>query len=292
MQITFDLIERYARGTATPEEQAFVNDWLENGDENELVSTAAEDEILHLEPRKNFRLSRFLYQSVAWIALVAAILVLHRSRNQASPGEEHWITRTNPAYHIRELVLPDGSSAVLAPGAEISLSDQFGKNNRKLVVNQGTVFLDVVSDSTNPLLVSIGQDIIEVPGTRIEVCADRKNVQATLLTGKILYRVRGKETILLNPGQQLNHDAESGLISVAPTDTLLVSSWRTGALIFNETPLPEVIRAIEKKFDIRLVSSSEELGKLHYSGSFLNELPGRIAEILFEATGIRFEIQE
>lgn len=292
MQITFDLIERYAMGTATPEERAFVNDWLENGEDNDLVSAELEEERIYIETKKKkSKFSRALYQSVAWIALVAAILLILRNRKELT-GEENWISRSNTETHIREFILPDGSVATLAPGAEISFSDRYGKTNRKIEIKKGTVYLDVIKDSSSPLTVKIAGDIIDAPGTRFEVCADNSNIVTTVLEGKIRYNIKGRETIALNPGQQLSRNAENGVLTIAPTDTMILSSWRTGALIFNKTPLRDVIRAIEKKHDIRLVPTNTDYNEVLYTGNFLNEIPSRIVEIIFEATGINFEIED
>ena len=78
--------------------------------------------------------------------------------------------------------------------------------------------------------------------------------------------------------EQLTYDKRSGKMNHHHVDALQTSQWTTGRLSFVNASVPEIMKAIERKYDVRIVIHSKYLDKEVFSGSISPKLT--VEEIL------------
>ncbi|WP_423130184.1 FecR family protein [Gaoshiqia sp. Z1-71] len=166
-----------------------------------------------------------------------------------------------------ELTLPDGSRVWLNSGTTFRFPQQFAENSREVSL-AGEAFFEVVKGKT-PFIVASGYGNIRVLGTSFNVRAyDNLDYQATLVEGKIQFITEEKEQ-LLTPGQQLSLTAGREL-TVEPVDPAKAISWKNGFISFENEPLSEVMKRLERHFGIQ-ISLDEPLAPIRFTGTIYNE---------------------
>lgn len=166
-----------------------------------------------------------------------------------------------------ELTLPDGSRVWLNSGSTFRFPQQFAGNSRQVCL-AGEAFFEVVKGKA-PFIVSSDYGDIRVLGTSFNVRAyDNLDFQATLVEGKIHFKTEDKEQ-LLTPGQQLSLTARQELI-VEAVDPAKAISWKNGFISFENEPLSEVMKRLERHFGIQ-ISLDEQLAPIRFTGTIYNE---------------------
>lgn len=175
---------------------------------------------------------------------------------------------------ISKVILPDSSVVWLNSKTSLRYDSRFSQTNRNLTLS-GQAFLDVKKNKDLPLIVSCGTLQVKVLGTRFDVCAypDENNVRVILESGKIeLSDTRNtKFKYYLNPGEMADFSSQSGNLSIVdfPEDSYL--AWKDGELIFKDTPMTDVIRRLERKYDIEVVVKNQEVYRSVFNAKFKNE---------------------
>ncbi|MCW0483112.1 FecR family protein [Gaoshiqia sediminis] len=190
----------------------------------------------------------------------------------SGPGSISGIETTTAEIRVpngekAELTLPDGSRVWLNSGTTFRFPQQFAGNSREVSLT-GEAFFEVVKGKA-PFIVSSDYGDIRVLGTSFNVRAyDNLDFQATLVEGKIQFNTEDKEQ-LLAPGQQLSLTARRELI-VEAVDTEKAISWKNGFISFENEPLSEVTKRLERHFGIQ-ISLDEQLAPIRFTGTIYNE---------------------
>lgn len=161
-------------------------------------------------------------------------------------------TITTPNGKQFVATLPDGTKVWLNAGSSIQYPTVFNAPERRVVVT-GEVYMEVASDKSKPFLVNIDQRAqVEVLGTTFNVNAyqNEPSITTTLIAGAVRVKSEGKVSEILAPGQQA---AIGKAIVVSHADMEGVTAWKNGSFYFNNTSITEVMRQIERWYDIEVV---------------------------------------
>ena len=71
-------------------------------------------------------------------------------------------------------------------------------------------------------------------------------------------------------------------------DTRLYTSWKDGTLIFRNTPLTEVIKKLNRWYNVNFEIRDKEIDEFVYSVSFKNDSLATVMNILTQMTPIKF----
>jgi transmembrane sensor len=181
-------------------------------------------------------------------------------------------------------VLDDGSSIELNARSRIEV--RYSDYRRDVVLVEGQALFNVTKDLQRPFIVHAGDRQVLAIGTRFDIRLDSKSVQVTLLEGKVRVAEnaamwkRGKE-IELTPGEQLmsNLRAASSQPAMARSagvaadvvrdiDVAKVTGWREGRIYFDDLPLEEAVREMNRHSTVHIHISSPELADLRINGMF------------------------
>ncbi len=186
-----------------------------------------------------------------------------------------------------EITLADGTRVWLNSGSQFSYPAEFTKGLREVYLS-GEAFFDVAKDQSSPFQVITNEIKVTVKGTRFNVIsyANDPTVQTVLLSGKI---EAGKKklfsgAVTLEPGERIIYDKQNEDISKDKVDVNLYSSWIDGYLIFEEEPLVEIFKKLERYYNIRILTEKLS-GRITFSGKLdlADDLEKVLKNIAFSA---------
>lgn len=160
-------------------------------------------------------------------------------------------TMTTPKGRQFQLVLPDGSKVWLNAASSITYPTAFTGKER-LVNVTGEAYFEVTGNAKQPFKVKVNNNTqIEVLGTSFNLKAYRDDsiINTTLLEGAV--RVSTPNQLqMLKPGQQTQVKPDGKITLVKNADIDKAMAWKNGIFNFENAPLEEVMRQLERWYDI------------------------------------------
>lgn len=141
----------------------------------------------------------------------------------------------------RSLVLKDGSHIQL--NVRSALSTRIDDKLREIHLDDGEALFEVAKDPSRVFRVRTPQAIIEARGTQFNVRVKNGETTVALLEGSVaVHRADDAAPVMLTPGQALTLSSASQA-PPAPRETNLdtVTAWTKRRLVFEDTPLTEVV---------------------------------------------------
>jgi len=182
--------------------------------------------------------------------------------------------------------LADGSHIVLNSNSELKFPEKFGSHNRE-VYFWGEAFFEIASDPTRPFVIETGEARVQVVGTSFNLRAIPNTgiTEVVVNSGTVLfYYVDKNDQILgqitLQKGEKGTYTHATGKLTKSINDDLNFISWKTGTLVFSETPLDRVMEDIGKKYDVSFRISDPQLSKLKLTATFDNDSLEAVLEVV------------
>ncbi|MCE5331956.1 MAG: FecR domain-containing protein [Bacteroidales bacterium] len=148
-------------------------------------------------------------------------------------------------------VFQDGSEAYLNADTKIRYPKQFGLFNRKIYL-EGEAFFKIATNKKRPFIVNVNNSNIEVTGTSFNVKAYKHDelMEIVLEEGKITFNTPQQSYSLL-PGQLALYDKKNGLCTIKTmVNSSEASMWKDNYFVFRDTPLAEVLKIVNRRFDV------------------------------------------
>ncbi len=271
-------------------------DWTaeKKGDVPDLSGTLYR---IHYEINKQEKKHPFTRKIVSYMTRVAAVLLIPvaiayviqlRKDDNASSAVQ---TISTPLASKTSFLLPDGSSVWLNAGSAISFSNGLSGGER-VVTLKGEAYFDVKKDS-RPFVVKTSLCSVNVLGTAFNVMAyDHEAVAVTLERGRISLETKSNHHETLVPGQQALVDTVNQLVSLRQVDTSLFSSWIRNQLIFKNEPLGNVVRRLERWYNINIVVTDKSLLKIPMTASIEFESIREVMELMKLTLPVNYEYKK
>ncbi|MBV5315416.1 MAG: DUF4974 domain-containing protein [Prolixibacteraceae bacterium] len=286
------LIARYLNGICLPEEQQELKLWIEESPENrnEYLSIKdiwdssrsqadrAEGQLVifyknQLEKTKKARILWVRYSSaVAAIFAIGLVISLLIPQEKSSRHQNMQVFSV-PLGSRSKVLLADGTLVNLNSGSELKYSSDFSDNNR-VVSLSGEAFFQVKSDSLYPFVVKTANFDVKVSGTKFNVCTYDENSYSstTLAEGKIELKIEGSnQNFVIKPGEKFELDRKTRKYSLESADIESEIAWKDGEFIFRNIPFPELVKRLERWYDVKLNYSDKGLQSYAYTGRFKNQ---------------------
>jgi ferric-dicitrate binding protein FerR (iron transport regulator) len=212
---------------------------------------------------------------------------------EGKEGEAVFNTMSTPRGRQYQLSLPDGSGVWLNAGSSIRFPTVF-KDNRREVSITGEVYFEVIKNASSPFLVNMENGTkIEVLGTRFNVNAynNENSINTTLLDGSVrIITSADKAGVELKPGQQaqVERNTNGNVHVLTNIDTEKVTAWKNGSFNFEGSTLEEVLRQIERWYDIKVVYNSSNPGFKFRGGMYRNVNFSDVLQVL-KGMGVKYE---
>lgn len=170
-----------------------------------------------------------------------------------------------------KIVLPDGTKVEINSATVMRYAvEKHGR--REVIIKSGEAYFDVAKDYDHPFHISVNNMHIEVLGTTFNINAYGPQISTSLFSGSIRLTGTGlKKAYMLKPGEKSIYETTSHQLSIGQNNKDEDLGWKNGYLIFNSTPLCEVITKIERWYGVRIKLENSQYADDKLTGSFHNE---------------------
>ena len=218
-----------------------------------------------------------------WHKIAACILLA----GILAGGAVWWLTPRTSIYEsgageLRTVTLPDGSTVQINARSRIEAT--FTAKERAVELVTGEALFTVAKDATRPFGVRSDPAGIRAVGTQFDVYKKGRGTVVTVVQGTVSVRNAGHE-VLVSEGEQTTAGARTPL-KAHSTNVPAAIAWTEGQLVFDSTPLRDVVAEFNRVGLRRLVLEDSSLLDLHISGSF----PARDASSLIAFLRARFGV--
>lgn len=307
----------YIRGEITSEVETIeILDWIESSPENQNTYTQLKNlwVVTGLDHPDQISIPAFYfpkakqnlfqnslfgsllkYAAVFILAFVMGSLSLYFiNRNVNNELYSLYNTIDVPYGERSQITLYDGTKVWLNSGTKFKYPVAFSRNTRDIYI-EGEAYFDVAKDAKHPFVVNAGQLKVEVLGTRFNVYAypEDNEFSATLEEGAInaMNSANGK-SIKLNTGEQVILNRESNGFKHLRVDTKLYTSWKENLLKFEDAPFDEVIKKMERWYDVKITVDSSINAKERYTMTIKTESLREMLQVVSKTTKMNYEIKE
>lgn len=279
-------------------------------------SQAARAQIMHVvEPkRKRLRILNAVASAAAIFVVGAFLWVLHdnnRLNNQVASltaqnqkliaipeleqGEAVLNYKVNPGVKGK-ITLPDGSEVILNSASTLRTPARF-ENGKRVVELEGEGYFKVESNPDWPMYVRTSRGVtVKVTGTEFNLStySDDAALKLTLVRGKVSLLdekaetevvVREKEEVVVGARTQLEKPTRK------TADMKLNTSWKDGYLVFDNTPIREVIKKMERWYGIDITVADSKVMNNNFTASFRSESLQQVLTLLDITCGIKSKIK-
>ena len=182
---------------------------------------------------------------------------------------------STPNQVINEYTLPDGSVVALNSHSKLIFPKQFKGETREVTI-EGEAFFDVTPNPEKPFIINAGNAQVKVVGTSFNVSAypESETVEVVVKTGKVQViskfsdELSTEKQVYLTPGEKgiLSNNSRNPEKSENSDPNYL--AWKTHDFIFDEIPLNEVFKCLEKTYHVKIEVLEPELNNLKLNAQF------------------------
>ncbi len=185
-----------------------------------------------------------------------------------------------------ERQLEDGSALVLNTRTDVTVD--YDRRERRVVLGQGEALFEVTRNPERPFVVIAGGQRIQVLGTIFSVLVEGDRVEVLVEEGLVQVLGDEGEPLFLSPKQHaVIADGRRSVEPLLEAELAREMSWRSGSLVFAETPLEEVVAEVSRYTDTRITIAEDALADITIDGYF----PVGEVDALFEALELGFGIE-
>jgi len=185
---------------------------------------------------------------------------------------------TTQAGEQATVTLPDETRIVLNANSRLRYDRNAFTEGSRVVSVDGEALFDVqpAPQRDNPSFRVVAPDgSIRVLGTTFSVAHRGAGTRVVLSEGRVAVdsRLADRDTTFeLKPGELVSFDRQTGQVKRRAVNPRVYTSWASGTLVFDNTPLPEVVARIEATYDVQVVVQNPGILDRVVSGSVENDL--------------------
>ncbi|WP_373494341.1 FecR family protein [Aquiflexum sp.] len=324
-------IVKFLNATATKEERAVVDQWVQASKNNEfqfqklklIWEEPAQDAKLigHEEQKKkiwkafasgnhkskNIPVIPLYRRTWLRIAVVLAIILFpvytlyfhNKDIIEDNIRETSLITKSNPTGQKSLIQLPDGSKVWLNSDSRISYHERFSDSLRSINL-KGEAYFEVVSDSLRPFVVDFGSLSVIVLGTEFNISAfeAEKDFKVTLVEGSVkVSNSTVENNLILKPGTGLIYSREkNGYREFSkygdPELFIKTTEWRNGNLVFDGRNFEDFVREIKRWYGVQVQVKGIPPSGWNIRASFENELLINVMDAVSFNKGFSYALKD
>lgn len=272
-----EIIEKVIDGIASCDESKLVTEWFASTSEGQkYLSMLIDRDMLRIEKEeidaqfpceahtqemldtilkriRHKKLRIQLYKVAAVLIPFVFLLGLGWFTNSQIQifGEPEYVDIYAPKGERIHVFFQDGSEAYLNSDSHIKYPRKFSLLNRKVYLD-GEAYFHITTNKLRPFIVDIDQSGIKVTGTTFNVKAYKHDdlLEVVLEEGKIVFNTE-KNNYQMLPGQLAVYDKVNRKFKLRNIiDASEISQWRNNYFIFKDAPLSEVLKTINRRFNV------------------------------------------
>lgn len=209
-------------------------------------------------------------------------------------GELVYNTLKIPYGKKFEVQLSDGTVVHLNSGTSLRYPVQFGKNKNRQVYLTGEAYFEVSKDKAHPFNVNAQEVNVEVLGTKFNVDSYTNNTSTdvVLVEGKVsLYKQQKTNQVYLTPGLKGSNLKGENAIKTEQVNPDYYTAWVKGSLVFKNASFAEIIKKLERQYNVTFINKNKTLGKEIFNARFDNEPIEVVLKYFSDSYKIDYQIE-
>ncbi|MDX9881546.1 MAG: DUF4974 domain-containing protein [Prolixibacteraceae bacterium] len=235
------------------------------------------------------------YAAVFLLAfLLGALTLYYVGQKQNGPFAGMYNEIQVPNGEKSTVTLYDGTKVWLNSGTTFRYPVSFTGKQRNVFID-GEAYFDVAKNMKQPFVVHAGEINVEVLGTRFNVYSysDDDLFYTTLEEGAVNISTTGSgKKFRLSPGEQFGFSKQTKTTKLYKVDTGLYTSWKENILRFDNAPLSEILKKMERWYDVRIVVADGLDTGERYTTTIKTESLREMLKVLSLTTNMNYEINE
>lgn len=305
MDITLELLKKYAEKECTKQEKLAVELWVDEFKEE--GSSLSKDELIAIKmemwdnmsfdmeaPMTNKhklgiiredpqtvevqiyrKIIRYAAAVIVFCGISLSTYYFLNDPSQINQEEHAYIEKYRSVKtqrgEKRTVTLSDGSTIRMNYETEISVPEHF-EGDERIVYLTGHAHFNVVRNPDKPFIIYTDKSKTQVLGTSFDINTKGTNETEIIVTsGKVAFSEKGQEknlvTLKVNDRALLHADKS---IATSKVNAGKLTAWKDDILVFEGETLKEIIKVLEPWYDVNItVEDSEKLSQ-QYNVSFNN----------------------
>lgn len=187
----------------------------------------------------------------------------------------YFLSNRPPSYRtevgaITTVPLPDGSRVTLNTDSEIHV--QLRKDQRHVTLDHGEAYFEVARDVARPFVVDIADDRFVAVGTEFALRRDADESRLMVTEGRVQIEHSDRPSAAATPidaGTEARVTASAITVdSPAPELVNQRLSWRTGYIVFHDTPLANAVADFNRYSSRKMLIEDPSIAGIRIGGRF------------------------
>ena len=195
------------------------------------------------------------------IAIAAVLVAVIAPQMSLFTAETMVAYYTGPA-ESRRIALKDGSHILLDRNSRMMLADGSAP---RIELQTGTAFFDIRHDPSRALTIKAGDYEVRDIGTQFDLALSPGRLAVAVSEGQVTVAPKAGSGTQLSAGERMDIATTSGDATVRPVSADAVGAWRTGQLVYQDTPLSLVATDLSR-YGGRPVSVDPAVSDMRVSG--------------------------
>lgn len=191
----------------------------------------------------------------------------------------------------RQVALPDNSILQLNTATQARV--MYYEHSRKVELLAGEITFSVAADAARPFYVDADKTSVRVTGTRFNVRRDGDDVRVAVDSGVVEVSSGhwwSRRTARLTAGQGVDA-ADGDLAAIRPVNIVALLAWQQGQIVFENTPLKQVVQEMNRYSPSAILLSDSRLGQIRIAGVFSIDNPQSFLDLLPEIAPVRILVR-
>ncbi|MDO5968751.1 FecR domain-containing protein [Flavivirga aquimarina] len=197
------------------------------------------------------------------------------------------------------LQLSDGTLVYLNSGTSLKYPVNFITGKSRKVFLKGEAYFDVTKDENHPFIVNADGMDVRVLGTQFNIASypEDNEINTVLVEGAVsIYKTEAsyntEDVTILKPGFKAAWQKNSNQIHIGEVDIELHTAWINGRIIFRHMPFNNIMKKLERHYNVTIINNNINLGNDLLSASFDVETIEQVFETINEIHPIDFVIKD
>ena len=264
-------------------------------DRNQITLQLENGEILTIDPKSDATVQSKNGSTV--VSLVQGVLT--QKEEQLKRGEVRNNTIRVPYGKNLTITLQDGTVVMLNSGSSMTYPSSFVDMNTREVQLKGEAFFEVTKNLEKPFIVKTETMYTQVFGTVFNVSAYAEDgasevvlVEGSVGVGKPDNK-RGEDLQMLRPSQKAIDalDGGEGFV-VEDVDVSSYISWTQGILSFENESMGQIVKRLQRQYNIKIVNQYKELDERRFTGMFDEESIDHVLRTIQAHTHFSYDKEE
>ena len=315
-----DKLPAFFEGKLNAEDKEKVKEWIAANNENRIVfeeTKSVWEQTERLRGMQKYNADRALekvnkkigvkssskfvvkFQRIAAILilpLLIATLYFSTKQDKQEVAEDNWYTLKTGAGMRSEFELPDGTKVFLNSSTTISYPLSFAGLTRNVELN-GEAYFDVAENKKQPFIVNTGKIKIEVTGTEFKASNyDFEDLtEIVLVDGSVRlcqFDGLGEKKVIhtMSPGEKAILTGADNKLYLEKVNVDKYIAWKEGVLMFRDDSMEEVVRRLNRWFNVDITLNAKILDDYVYTATFVDESLIQVLDLLKMSAPIDYKI--